>query len=413
MSQFGTRARTLFERAFPERQIYHRSGGTVRYVSLSPSKQVLLALGAVGIAGWCAYASVNVLMRGQILSAQNEEIDRLEQKYQRWLRESRAREAAAQAQLSERTQAFERATSEFERRHETLKMLLNYAGGSTFTASTRPVERDGAKLLMQASIEEADPRQSREQTADPGEYTVQNVSFKARIDRLKSEQNSFLAQAEEAAVGRAEEIRGVLRMTGVGFTRLLNEDDQQAGGVGGPAVDVNALMGDEAEADPAFARRVQQVAARVSETRRLEQVAGSTPLAIPVAVESRETSGFGPRVDPFDGRPRFHQGLDLAAFERAPVVATSPGVVSFAGVKSGYGYTVEIDHGHGFKTRYGHLRDIQVSRGERVAIGQRVGSMGSTGRSTGTHLHYEVWFRGKVYDPVNFLRAGRYVHEQG
>jgi murein DD-endopeptidase MepM/ murein hydrolase activator NlpD len=413
MSQFGTRARVLFERAFPERQIYHRSGGTVRYVSLSPSKQVLLALGAVGIAGWCAYASVNVLIRGQILSAQNEEIDRLEQKYQRWLRESRAREAAAQAQLSERTQAFERATSEFERRHETLKMLLNYAGGSTFAASTRPVERDGAKLLMQASIEEADPRQGRDQSGlETSEYTVQNVSFKARIDRLKAEQNSFLAQAEEAAVGRAEEIRGVLRMTGVGFTRLLNEDDK-ANGMGGPAVDVGALLGDDAEADPAFARRVQQVASRVSETRRLEQVAGSTPLAVPVAVESRETSGFGPRVDPFDGRPRFHQGLDLAAFERAPVVATSPGVVSFAGVKSGYGYTVEIDHGHGFKTRYGHLRDIQVSRGERVAIGQRVGSMGSTGRSMGTHLHYEVWFRGKVYDPVNFLRAGRYVHEQG
>ncbi|MBU6371599.1 MAG: M23 family metallopeptidase [Alphaproteobacteria bacterium] len=414
MSQFGTRARTLFERAFPERQIYHRSGGTVRYVSLSPSKQVLLALGAVGIAGWCAYASVNVLMRGQILSAQNEEIDRLEQKYQRWLRESRAREAAAEAQLQERTQAFERATSEFERRHETLKMLLNYAGGSTFTASTRPVERDGAKLLMQASIEEADPRQSRDQLAmETSEYQVQNVSFKTRIDRLKAEQNAFLAEAEESAVGRAEEIRGVLRMTGVGFTRLLSEDDQN--GQGGPAVDidVNALLGDEAAADPGFAKRVQQVAARVAETRRLEQVAGSTPLAIPVAVENRETSGFGPRVDPFDGRPRFHQGLDLAAFERAPVVATSPGTVSFAGVKSGYGYTVEIDHGHGFKTRYGHLRDIQVSRGERVAIGQRVGSMGSTGRSTGTHLHYEVWFRGKVYDPVNFLRAGRYVHEQG
>ena len=345
---------------------------------------------------------------GKILSS-----DHLEQKYQRWLRESRAREAAAQAQLQERTQAFERATSEFERRHETLKMLLNYAGGSTFTASTRPVERDGAKLLMQASIEEADPRQSRDQASvDAGDYQVQNVSFKARIDRLKAEQNAFLSKAEEAAVGRAEEIRGVLRMTGVGFTRLVNENEE---GVGGPAVeiDVGALIGDEAAADPRFAKRVQQVAARVAETRRLEQVAGSTPLAVPVAVESRETSGFGPRVDPFDGRPRFHQGLDLAAFERAPVVATSPGTISFAGVKSGYGYTVEIDHGHGFKTRYGHLRDIQVSRGERVAIGQRVGSMGSTGRSTGTHLHYEVWFRGKVYDPVNFLRAGRYVHEQG
>jgi murein DD-endopeptidase MepM/ murein hydrolase activator NlpD len=82
-------------------------------------------------------------------------------------------------------------------------------------------------------------------------------------------------------------------------------------------------------------------------------------------------------------------------------------------VRPAYGYVVEIDHGHGFRTRYAHLKDIQVQRGEKLAIGQRLGSMGSTGRSTGTHLHYEVWFRGKTYDPASFLRAGQHVHEQG
>jgi murein DD-endopeptidase MepM/ murein hydrolase activator NlpD len=289
-------------------------------------------------------------------------------------------------------------------------MLLDYAGGSSISAAARPVERDGASLLMQASIDEAEPRQSRE-WEEPS-YRVQTVGFRARVDRLKTEQTAFLTAAEEAAVERSEQIRGVLRMTGVGFSRLSGEDGAEE--MGGPLVplDLSGVLG-EGEVDPAFQRRVQQVAARVEEARRLDGIASATPLAPPVAVEHRETSGFGPRLDPFNGRPAFHAGLDLAAFERAPVVATSPGVVSFAGAKSGYGYVVEIDHGHGFKTRYGHLRDIQVTRGERVAIGQRVGSMGSTGRSTGTHLHYEVWFRGKVYDPINFLRAGRHVHEQG
>lgn len=184
--------------------------------------------------------------------------------------------------------------------------------------------------------------------------------------------------------------------------------------VGGPLVpqDFVAYLRDSG-LNPAFAERVAQVAARVTEARRLSDVANATPLAPPVAVDYRETSGYGGRVDPFTGRPAFHSGLDLAAFERAPVVATSPGTVVYAGTRSGYGYTVEIDHGHGFKTRYAHLRDIQVRTGERVAIGQRVGSMGSTGRSTATHLHYEVWFRGRAVDPVNFLRAGRHVHEQG
>jgi murein DD-endopeptidase MepM/ murein hydrolase activator NlpD len=410
MSQFPHRAKALFDRVFPERQIYHRSGGTVRYVSLRPSHQALIALAGIGVAGWCAYATVNVLLRGQVMSAQETEIERMEAKYKRWLAEARARETAAEAQLKEKTAQFEKATVEFERRHETLKMLLDYAGGSSISAAARPIERDGASLLMQASIEEAEPRQSRDW--EEPVYRVQTVGFRARVDRLKAEQTAFLTAAEEAAVERSEQIRGILRMTGVGFSRLSGEDGAEE--MGGPLVplDLSGVLG-EGEVDPAFQRRVQQVAARVEEARRLDGIASATPLAPPVGVDHRETSGFGPRMDPFTGRPAFHAGLDLAAFERAPVVATSPGVVSFAGAKSGYGYVVEIDHGHGFKTRYGHLRDIQVSRGERVAIGQRVGSMGSTGRSTGTHLHYEVWFRGKVYDPINFLRAGRHVHEQG
>jgi len=409
MSQFPHRAKALFDRVFPERQIYHRSGGTVRYVSLKPSHQALMALAGVGIAGWCAYATVNVALRGQVMSAQETEVDRMEAKYQRWLKEARARESAAEAQLRERTVAFEKATEEFERRHETLKMLLDYAGGSTISAAARPIERDGARLLMQASIEEAEPRQSRD-WAEPS-YRVQSVGFRARVDRLKQEQTAFLTAAEEAAVERSEQIRGVLRMTGVGFNRLTGDDSAE---MGGPLVplDLSGVLG-EGEVDPAFQRRVQQVAARVEEARRLDGIANATPLAPPVGVQFRETSGYGARIDPFTGRAAFHGGLDMAAFERAPVVATSPGVVAYAGVKSGYGNVVEVDHGHGFKTRYGHLRDIQVKAGERVAIGQRLGSMGSTGRSTGTHLHYEVWFRGKHYDPINFLRAGRHVHEQG
>ncbi len=197
----------------------------------------------------------------------------------------------------------------------------------------------------------------------------------------------------------------------MGYARLVDDAANQ----GGPLVpiDLSAVLGQEGQVDPAFADRVKQVAARVAEARRLDAIAGSTPLNPPLAVEYRETSGYGPRVDPFSSRSAFHAGLDMAAFERAPVVATSPGTVSFAGVRSGYGNCVEIDHGHGFKTRYGHLRDIQVVKGERVAIGQRVGSMGSTGRSTGTHLHYEVWYRGMSYDPIKFLRAGAHVHEQG
>lgn len=409
MKKLGHKAKSLFDRLFPERQIYHRSGGTVRYISLSPSKQALIALAGVGVAGWTAYLNVNWLMSGQAGMQVESESDRTVQTLKRWLAEARAREANAEAQLKERTMQFERETAEFERRHQTLKILLDYAGGATVTAAARPIERDGARLLMQASIEESEPRQSRAWNDQP--YRVQSVGYRARVDRLKTEQTAFLATAEEEAVKKSEEIRGILRLTGIGFSRLAATDDNAE--MGGPLlpIDLSAVLGDDV--DPAFSRRAQQVAARVNEARRLQDIIEATPLAPPVGVDYRETSGFGPRIDPFTGAPAFHAGLDLTAFEKAPVIATSPGVVTIAEPRSGYGLVVEIDHGHGFKTRYAHLRDFQVRVGERVQIGQRIGSMGSTGRSTGTHLHYEIWFRGMVYNPVSFLRAGRYVYEQG
>jgi len=410
MSQVGSRARAFFDRAFPERQIYHRSGGTVRYVSLSPGKQALLALTAVGFAGWCVYATANTILEGPQATASNAEVERERAKYDRWLNESRAQAAASQALLEERTRQFDRATQDFESRHDVLRSLLEYAGGNGVQlAATRPIERDGARIIMAASIDEAEPRQSRAITSEP--YQVTTVGFRARTENLERDQEQTLSELEDSVVEQSETVRGVLRLTGVSMSNLTGSDEA---GSGGPLVpqDFVAYLRDSG-LNPAFSERVAQVAARVTESRRLGDIVNSTPLAPPVAVDYRETSGYGQRIDPFTGRAAMHSGLDMAAFERAPVVATSPGTVVFAGSRSGYGYTVEIDHGHGFKTRYAHLRDIQVRTGERVAIGQRVGSMGSTGRSTATHLHYEVWFRGRAVDPINFLRAGRHVHEQG
>ena len=409
MSQVGSRARAFFDRIFPERQIYHRSGGTVRYVSLSPGKQALLALSAVGLTGWCVYATANTLLEGPRASESNAEVERERAKYDRWLNESRAQAAASQALLEERTRQFDRATQDFETRHEVLRSLLEYAGGNGMQlAATRPIERDGARIIMAASIDEAEPRQSRAVTSEP--YQVTTVGFRARAERLEVDQEQTLSELEDQVVEQSETVRGVLRLTGVSMAPLTGGDGDEAEAL--VPQDFVAYLRDSG-LNPAFAERVAQVAARVTESRRLGDIADSTPLAPPVAVDYRETSGYGSRTDPFTGRGAFHGGLDMAAFERAPVVATSPGTVVYAGNRSGYGNTVEIDHGHGFKTRYAHLRDIQVQRGDHVAIGQRVGSMGSTGRSTATHLHYEVWFRGRAVDPINFLRAGRHVHEQG
>jgi len=118
------------------------------------------------------------------------------------------------------------------------------------------------------------------------------------------------------------------------------------------------------------------------------------------------TSGCAVRLDPFNGRPAVTQGQDFARPLNTPIYATAPGIVSFAGVRSGYGNTVEIDHGRGFKTRFAHLNAMAVQPGQRIALGQRIGAMGTTGRSTGVHLHYEVWMDGRPQNPARFFRAG-------
>ncbi|MEL7453823.1 MAG: M23 family metallopeptidase, partial [Pseudomonadota bacterium] len=216
-------------------------------------------------------------------------------------------------------------------------------------------------------------------------------------------------QLESLAVERAEQSRGVLQLTAVGVNRISNGQAE----VGGPLIDMFSLNEDEA-VDPekrAFNSRIMQVAARIEEEQTYNNMVRDLPFAQPSSVPLRLTSNYGLRTDPFTRRSGWHGGVDLAAFYKAPITAAGPGKVIYAGRKSGYGRVVDVDHGHGFRSRYAHLHSITVRRGDTVAIGDTVGLMGSSGRSTGPHLHYEVMFQGKPYDPNNFLKAGQHVHE--
>nr|RAV96042.1 hypothetical protein DBT41_15405 [Aerococcus urinae] len=140
----------------------------------------------------------------------------------------------------------------------------------------------------------------------------------------------------------------------------------------------------------------------------LENSIAKMPLAEPL-IGYHETSGFGPRVDPFNGRMAFHAGEDLATEYGSPVYATGAGTVTYADWKGAYGRMIAIDFGNGFRTRYGHLSQIGVKVGQKIAFRDVIGRVGSSGRSSGPHLHYEVWFDGIVRDPSKFIEAGHYV----
>ena len=123
------------------------------------------------------------------------------------------------------------------------------------------------------------------------------------------------------------------------------------------------------------------------------------------------TSTFGPRIDPFTREWAFHTGLDIAGESKSPIKTTLPGVVTFAGNAGNYGKMVEVSHGFQIKTRYGHLGEILVKKGQRVEFAQHIGFMGNSGRSTGEHLHYEIMIDDKPYDPWKFMEASKYVFE--
>lgn len=394
----------LIRSAFPERQIYHRSGGTVRYFTISSFQQILLTSAVMAIAGWCLYASANVLLWGGGTGASGSpgELHRLE----RWVQELRARDELSSSQLAARTEAFQDATLDFERRHQTLATMLDaLKTGEQLEVST--LRGDSASLLVTASIDDADPRQARELTRTAN--ALPQVGLSGQVERIRSEQESFLKDIEDLAVDRAESARGVLRLTKVGESRIGSSEN-----MGGPEITFASLVsGDFPNAEQAyFATRVAQVAARMEEARYYEGLVDKLPLGTPIGVKSRITSPFGMRTDPIRKRPGWHGGIDMGAGWNAPIIAAGPGTVKYAGRRSGYGRVVDIDHGEGFVSRYAHLNRIMVSKGDEVAIGDKIGLMGSSGRSTGPHLHYEVLFHGKPYNPVEFLKAGKHVYKE-
>ena len=175
----------------------------------------------------------------------------------------------------------------------------------------------------------------------------------------------------------------------------------QVAAVGGPFVPLT-LRKDAG----AFERQLYRIHVARANVEKLTRTLGAVPVRKPIMGEIDLSSGFGVRSDPFLGRPAMHTGLDFRSSTGDPVRATANGTVESAGWSGGYGKMVEIDHGNGFSTRYGHMSEIEVKVGQQIKIGQIIGRVGSTGRSTGPHLHYETRIDGDAVDPQKFLRAG-------
>ncbi len=219
----------------------------------------------------------------------------------------------------------------------------------------------------------------------------------AALDKVDRRQTAALTDLEERVDTKARRMRSVLSDLGVDLAKTPAGDS-----IGGPFV---ALKAPRSGAS-AFERQLYRINVARAEINQYFHTLVAVPVRKPVTGEVDMSSPFGMRMDPFLGRPAIHTGIDLRGETGEPVHATATGKVSIAGREGGYGNMVEINHGNGLATRYGHLSEIDVKVGQTVRIGDTIGKIGSTGRSTGPHLHYETRIGGEAVDPQKFLRAG-------
>ncbi|WP_448578223.1 M23 family metallopeptidase [Thermaurantiacus sp.] len=237
------------------------------------------------------------------------------------------------------------------------------------------------------------------------EAAAKEAGVLAPFARLEAQQLALVDKASATAETRLRDMQTLLRRLGLDQSRFLAQSSpRQAGGLGlgGPLIPMggNGAGG----ADPRFA----ELYVNWQRLSQLEEAMASIPAFRPVERYTL-TSGYGFRYDPFTGGGAQHAGLDMAGTHGEPIRATAAGRVVRAERFGAYGLAIDIDHGRGIMTRYAHLSRMDVRVGDEVAIGQKIGAMGSTGRSTGTHLHYEIRVDGRPVNPRPFLDAANYI----
>lgn len=456
----GTMGRA-FGHLFRERQIYHRSEGVVHFIKLSSRTQMVFASILFGALLWVAYASVNVVFKEQIIVAKDEQRRDEQAAYRRRLQDADRAYEEVSALNFIYSREFEASLTDLQRQHDALRAMVENktvvegqvdALADALSAAGAPGGRklkDVNRVMIDPVGREPTPRQSRVSALrrealenvidkDVAEGIENEVltDMRRKTAELSANQVVLLAGLEEAMSRSVRELEQILMHTGAaghlkdevepddgvevlaGLLASFRQDEEArlAGrdadfvGQGGPFIPVED--DDVAFLGSTYFRTAARVQRRMNELAGLTKAVSQVPLGAPVQNRHRQTSGFGIRRDPFKRTRRTrHYGLDFAAARRTPIVATAPGRVVRAGTWSSYGRMVEIDHGNGFRTRYAHLNSVKTRVGRTVELNEVIGLMGSTGRSTATHLHYEVLYRGRQVDPERFIEAGRYVFE--
>ena len=432
------RFNAALERYLPEQRLFLRTDDSTRFIRLSPATQFLALGGSALTLGWAIVAAAILAMDNIGAGSLRDQAAREQQIYESRLnalakeRDIRAEEAhAAQARfnvaLAEISKMQSALLASEERRREletgieviqtTLRHTMAERDEALEEAEIMKAELDGVTGSIDARIGRVEDMENtlafmtdalqltaveRDAVAAEAAQAIDLTDELIYERRLAQDRNDHIfSQLEEALSVSVEPLDKMFSAAGLSAENLIEQVRQGYSGMGGPLTPITlSTKGEEPSAEQMRANAILHGLDRLNLYRITAQKA---PFGMPVKSAFRYTSGFGPRWG------RMHNGTDFAASYGTPIYATADGVVTHSGWSNGYGRLVKIRHSFGIETRYAHLSKLRVKVGDRVSRGDRIGDMGNSGRSTGTHLHYEVRVGSKPINPMTYIKAARNV----
>ena len=354
---------------FIDREFFMRANGQVRFLKISAQLQRRAAATLASVIGMWLLVTFGMAINQVTVSAQ-----RLA------LIEQEAKVESAEERVASYRGSIDEVTQDLERRQEMLESLgdqylgdLPEADAQAPSASADSREEEKAVKTISAMVPEA-----------------------AGLARLEMRQIRFAEKMTKVAQARTLQAEAAIRQFGLNPEVLARQARNAQGGLFEPFFG----KGKKDVRDPRFVN----LAAALGRMDAMERALAAIPTAMPAA-SMMMSSGFGYRADPFTGAAAMHAGLDFKGPVGTPILAAAEGKVVLAGFNGGYGKSVEIRHANGLITRYAHLSGVHVRAGQMVERGVQIGRMGSTGRSTGSHLHFEVRLNGQAINPRKFLEA--------
>ena len=444
LTRFAYRINLSLERYFPEQRLFLKSDSETRFIRLRPLTQAITAVVASLALGWMIFATAILLMDSIGAGSSREQILRQQAMFEERLRslsddrDLRIAEASsaqerfnlALTQVSDmqaRLLASEDRRRELETgidviqntlrrsikerdvaRAEMARLTLAEATGTGAANTEAGRVKDTETTLDVLAMSLADTARQRDMLQAAADRAALRTEDIARQKRdLEARNNVIFEQLEQALTVSVEPLEQMFRDAGLNPDDLLQSVRSGYSGQGGPLMPIS-LSTKGAVASPEEAR-ANAILRGLDEMNLYRIAAFKTPFGMPVKSAVRYTSGFGYRSDPMGRGRRMHDGQDFAGDYGTAVFATADGTVSYASWDSGYGRLIRIQHAYGIETRFAHLSQIRVEVGQKVSRGDRIGDMGNSGRSTGTHLHYEIRIGGSAINPMIFIKAASNV----